>query len=441
MAKLKILLLPLLTAAMFLSLYFVYTSGSTVPVGQLIPTAGGLFAYTLLLTNIMSSTRIKQLERNVGLPALYIVHAIMANVALLVTFAHTISEIVVDKSFPSAPLSVPLGIVALLLIISVNVTGAIALSTIYSDKVAFLRKLKAVFLKRDLSLKLHRLSLVAVPLVFVHMVSFAFVRANITLVALAASFLALAYLIYIGGKVRNKLLPKYELTNVEKLNDAVWRLRFAPLTKKIITFAPGQYVFVRFIKAKLSNEAHPFSFTNISTASGAVELIIKNAGDFTARLDELAPGDIATFEGPYGSFFKNAHKHNDAQLVLLAGGVGITPILSILNDLSATNSPRYITLVWGLSYARDTILVNELNALSQKLPNFKYHILYSSEQVQDYHFGYISAPYLATIKVDKYYKDATFMICGPLPMMNAADRILKSNHVSAKQISIERFSF
>ncbi len=441
MSKLKIIILPLLTAVMFLSLYFAYTLNGSIPEGQLLPTVGGLFAYSLLLTNIISSTRVKKLERNVGLPALYFVHASMAITALLIAFMHTIIEFFADKTFATMPFSVPLGIVALVLLISVNVTGSLALSSIFSDKVAFLRKVKAKFLKRDFSLKLHRLSLVAVPLVFLHMVSFAFVRENVVLVALAASFLALAYLIYIGGKVRNKLLPKYTLTSVDKLNDTVWRLTFTPRSKKIITFTPGQYVFVRFIKAKLSSEAHPFSFTNIATASGEVQLIIKNSGDFTARLDELAVGDTATFEGPYGSFFTRQHKTAATPLVLLAGGVGITPILSILNDLSATSSTREITLVWGLSYARDTILVSELKALQQKLPNFKYHMLYSAEEVNAHHFGYISAEYLAAIKVDKYYKDATFMVCGPLPMMNAVDNILKSNSVTSKQISIERFSF
>jgi predicted ferric reductase len=88
---------------------------------------------------------------------------------------------------------------------------------------------------------------------------------------------------------------------------------------------PGQFFRWRFLTRGRWFEAHPFS---LSAAPPRVRITVKGVGDFSRGLRDLRPGTRVLAEGPYGGFHPRAPK-----LVLIAGGVGITPIRSLLESL------------------------------------------------------------------------------------------------------------
>lgn len=128
-------------------------------------------------------------------------------------------------------------------------------------------------------------------------------------------------------------------------------------------------------------------------------------------------------------------------LVFLAGGIGITPILSILKEQIEKNPHREMHLVWGVSTLKDTFYTDQFAAWTKDAPNFSFNLILSRENVAPYPQGQISADYLSSIGVDTLYRKADFFICGPAGMMAAVDAILKDHKVDSAKIHIERFSF
>src|SRR5690625_6935461 len=91
--------------------------------------------------------------------------------------------------------------------------------------------------------------------------------------------------------------------------------------------------------------------------------MIKEAGDWTESLANIKEGDIAKFEGPYGHFFpEEVQESNEDEVpfVLLGGGIGLTPNLSVLRHEIEKGSQREIHLVWGLAYEEDMFMLDEL---------------------------------------------------------------------------------
>ncbi len=136
---------------------------------------------------------------------------------------------------------------------------------------------------------------------------------------------------------------KYVVKDVKEDKDKIWEITFKPKSR-VIKFKPGQFAFIKIFSKELSKEAHPFSF---SSANGnPLKIAIKELGDYTNKIGTLKAGDLAVVEGPFGAFsFRNfANKKQ----VWVAGGVGVTPFLSMLRDLSQKDSDYKIDLYYSV---------------------------------------------------------------------------------------------
>lgn len=83
----------------------------------------------------------------------------------------------------------------------------------------------------------------------------------------------------------------------------------------------------------LPRQSHPFSISSVPEKEGRLVLTIKQNGDYTAQIPNLKAGDKAVLEGPYGHFYMQYDTEADAPLVFLAGGIGVTPLMSIIRVL------------------------------------------------------------------------------------------------------------
>src|SRR5262249_28169487 len=92
-------------------------------------------------------------------------------------------------------------------------------------------------------------------------------------------------------------------------------------------FRPGQFAWLTTGKTPLKITGHPFSFSSSAAVSdGQVEMTIRNLGDFTSKIGHIPVGQRVYLDGPYGAFTID---RNPADMhVLIAGGVGITPMMS-----------------------------------------------------------------------------------------------------------------
>ena len=118
---------------------------------------------------------------------------------------------------------------------------------------------------------------------------------------------------------------------------------------------PGQFFRWRFLTRSLWWSSHPFSLS-AAPGSDVLRITVKNLGDHSQALARLQPGTRVFAEGPYGAF---TPADSDRGVLLLAGGVGITPLRAIFATL-----PGQVTLIYRASSERDIVFRDELDAIA-----------------------------------------------------------------------------
>lgn len=128
-------------------------------------------------------------------------------------------------------------------------------------------------------------------------------------------------------------------------------------------FRPGQFAWVRL--ERMSVEEHPFTIASSAADGGRVEFTLRHTGDFAARLGGLRRGDPVWVDGPYGAFTPDAVPATG--LVLIAGGVGITPMMSMLRTAADRGDHRPYRLLVHAREPADLLFRGELADLRRQL--------------------------------------------------------------------------
>jgi predicted ferric reductase len=204
-------------------------------------------------------------------------------------------------------------------------------------------------------------------------------------------------------------------------------------------FKPGQFGWLTVWSNPFRFTSHPFSFSSSAAVDdGRVEMSIRRLGDFTARVPEVAVGERVYLDGPYGKF--TAEGNPADMLVLVAGGVGITPMMSILRTQADRGDRRPMVLMYG-SRDRDSITFREeIDALVQRLDLKVVHVLSQPADDWDGERGYIGAEVFRR-HLPAPYAEHEYFICGPDAMMDAIEDALGRLGVPMSRYHSERYSF
>ena len=190
---------------------------------------------------------------------------------------------------------------------------------------------------------------------------------------------------------------------------------------------PGQFVWVRLRRLPVAEE-HPFTIA-ASTRSGVLELTVRDQGPFSGGLLDLEPGQPVWVDGPHGAFVPAAVSGPaDGGLVLIAGGVGVTPIMSILRAHAAAADPRAHTLVLA-EREGEALFAPEIVALSRRLD---LSVLRTEGRRLD-------AGMLRAVLPTGVPGRHQYFVCGPPPLVGAAIHGLGTLGVPAGAIMTERF--
>ena len=204
-----------------------------------------------------------------------------------------------------------------------------------------------------------------------------------------------------------------------------------------MAFLPGQFMFVRIPGIHSPLDKNPFT---ISTDPLYPDpgITAKNLGDFTSRLGTLQPGEPVYLDGPYGVF--SYLRYQNENLVMIAGGIGITPFLSMLGYMQKTgDTKRRVTLFWGNKSEADLISLEKLQEMEKTFPDFRMVLVMSAQEDWQGEKGFIREEL-----IEKYVPDflnALYMICGPVVMKNTLEQRLKAAGVPANRIVFESFDF
>jgi propane monooxygenase reductase component len=204
-----------------------------------------------------------------------------------------------------------------------------------------------------------------------------------------------------------------------------------------IKFFPGQYVD---IAVPGTDETRSFSMANTSSRDGRLEFVIKVYPDglFSHFLDTtLQVGDRLQLTGPYGVF---TLREGEDDLVFIGGGAGMSPILSLLRSMSERGLTRKATYYYGARGRRDLCFEDELRALEDTLPGFRY-IPALSEAAPDEDWDGETGLITDVVKrhADGLARVHAY-VCGPPPMVEAALPLLATLGVPEKRIYYDKFT-
>ena len=204
-----------------------------------------------------------------------------------------------------------------------------------------------------------------------------------------------------------------------------------------IKFFPGQYVD---IAVPGTEETRSFSMANTNSRDGRLEFVIKVYPDglFSHFLDTtLQVGDRLQLSGPYGVF---TLREGDDDLVFIGGGAGMAPILSLLRSMAERGLTRKATYYYGARSRRDLCFEDELLALEDTLPGFRY-IPALSEAAPDEDWDGETGLITDVVKrhADGLARVHAY-VCGPPPMVEAALPLLATLGVAEKRIYYDKFT-
>lgn len=234
--------------------------------------------------------------------------------------------------------------------------------------------------------------------------------------------------------------PWEVVRNIEELGRAQ-TLVLRPVGHDGMRFIPGQFAWLMTGRTPFALEQHPISFSGSAELrdSREISFTIKNLGNWSgARVPQIRPGERVWLDGPYGVFSPDWEQ--GPGYVLLGGGVGITPLVSMVRTLVDREDPRPVLLFYGAQEWEGITFREELNALSQRGNVRVVYVLEQPPAAWSGEKGFVTAAVLRR-HLPKRFESYQFFVCGPIPFMEVMEVLLPELGVPAEQIHTERFDF
>jgi predicted ferric reductase len=237
----------------------------------------------------------------------------------------------------------------------------------------------------------------------------------------------------VARPLRNFARHRFAVSHLERETPDVCSVYLEGRSLERFRAAAGQFAIVRFLAPGFRWEAHPFSLSQRPDGRG-LRLTIKALGDFTRRIPALPPGTAAILDGPHGVF--TARRCRADKVLLLAGGIGITPIRALIEDLVAEG--RDAVLLYGNRDRNTTVFAAELDRLAAASGGRLrvVHVL-SADPSWDGEKGYLDGPCISRLAPD--FRERDVFLCGPPPMMRLVRAALLAAGVPHSRIFDERF--
>lgn len=201
-------------------------------------------------------------------------------------------------------------------------------------------------------------------------------------------------------------------------------------------FAPGQFAWLRLDRT-VTGEEHPFTIASSPHLPGRVEFTIRHAGDFTRSIHRLRPGQPVWVDGPHGSFTSDVKACEG--VVMIAGGVGITPMMSMVRAAADRGDPRPHRLVVVARSHEDLLFRDELGYLREELDLEVTEVLRRPHPGWDGHTGEINVGLLTAVLGADQHGWLDYFLCGPPGLVTDTLAALEALGVPGERIHTEQF--
>ena len=200
-------------------------------------------------------------------------------------------------------------------------------------------------------------------------------------------------------------------------------LRFILPVDRQLNARPGQFLTFSFLFDG-KKVVRSYSICSSPARSGYVEITPKRVSPGCVSVflnDRASVGMTVEANGPFGHFCFDESKHQN--VVLLAAGSGITPMMAMLRYMDDLCLETTVTLLYCVRTSNDIIFHRELEELQARLKNFQYHVLLSQPHPEwSGRRGHVSREFIEDTVKDLASPD--FFLCGPPPFMEASRGIL-----------------
>lgn len=231
-----------------------------------------------------------------------------------------------------------------------------------------------------------------------------------------------------------KRLPS-RIEGMEHLSHDVIALFLRLPPAESFDFKPGQYVDIMLSGGRRRS----FSIASPPHASRPLELHVRRVpgGEFSEQLfTDAVSGTLLELQGPLGHF---VYRPDEAPLLLVGGGTGLAPLMSILRHLTETGVRRPTALYWGVRGRRDLYAHDTLEDLARRIPSFRYvPVLSEPEAGWAGRRGWVHEAVIADVTdLDRY----DVYVSGPPAMIDAARRDFGEHGVLSSRLSFDSFDY
>jgi ferredoxin-NADP reductase len=233
--------------------------------------------------------------------------------------------------------------------------------------------------------------------------------------------------------IATSLRQRLRVANVVEEAPGVVSIYFSGRDLDRLAVRAGQWFLFRFLTRDGWYKAHPFSLS--AAPNGRyLRITVKNLGDHTAAIRRLPIGTRVAIEGPYGIL--TGAKRTKERVLLVAGGIGITPLRALLEELPA--QPGAITLLYRVSKPEDLALREEIDELA-RMRRATVHYLVGKRGSTEMPGDPFEPDTFQSLVPDAKTRD--IYICGPDQLMAAVTKTLSALRVPASQVHLERFAY
>lgn len=224
-----------------------------------------------------------------------------------------------------------------------------------------------------------------------------------------------------------------EITELTHHSDTTVSFTLTVDNREDLAFLPGQYMN---LQVPGTDQARSYSFSSGPKVDSASFMVRNTPGGAmsTYLTDRAAVGDRLTMTGPFGTFFLRPPQR---RVLLLAGGTGLAPILSILEKIVDDGTDQPIHLVYGVTRNDDVVGLEILDEYAKKIESFTYSYCVSDPDSGAEQIGYVTQflddEHLQNGEVDIY-------LCGPPPMVDAVSKWLDTEGIQPANFYYEKFA-
>ena len=237
----------------------------------------------------------------------------------------------------------------------------------------------------------------------------------------------------------------WKIIRIAPENQDTYSLYLEGSDEKFAKRRAGQFVSLSIMTPDGWSAPHPFSIAS-APEDPILCLTIKKAGQFTSAIPDFKPGTEVRCMGPIGFFCKDID--TKPAIVMMAGGVGVTPFLSVLRHFRIIKAKNIAILFWVNKTTEDVFATDEIQAMTRDLTLRVVYCLSRADDVEGYYRqeypgvfyekGRLSGDIIRRHWADK---EASFYLCGPPPMMESALAEVGKLNVDQKAIEKENFAW